>query len=50
MKSLIKEALARAEVKPSEPAGVVIETQEDKELEEVLKQILIGDCVMVLMR
>jgi len=39
MKSLIKEALARAEVKAEEPQNVVIETQEDKELEEMLKSL-----------
>ncbi len=39
MKSLIKEALARAEVKATEPQGIVIESQEDKELEEVLKSL-----------
>ncbi len=39
MKSLIKEALARAEVKPEEPQNIVIESQEDKELEEVLKSL-----------
>ncbi len=43
MKSLIKEALARAEVRatqlptPTPTGDIVMETQEDKELEEVLK-------------
>ncbi len=46
MKSLIKEALARAEVRATptptptpEGSDIVMETQEDKELEEVLKSL-----------